>query len=163
MLSVKMVVVGELREPYLRQACQEYQKRLSGMCSLSEVVIKEQRLPENPSQAEIDRALKEEAQRILPHLTATANCLPIALCVEGRQFSSEELAQYLEKRTSLDGISSLVCVIGSSHGLSEQVKEKCVLRLSVSKLTFPHTMMRPLMYEILYRELAIINGKKYHK
>ena len=163
MLTVKFIVLGELRERYLRDACEEYKKRLSSMCALTELVVREQRLPDAPSPAEIARALDEEASRILPHLSARASAYNVALCVEGRQFTSEELAAHIERLTAMEGVSELRFVVGSSHGLSERVKERCVLRLSVSKLTLPHTLMRPLLYEIVYRELSILAGKRYHK
>lgn len=163
MLTVKLLVLAELRERYLRDACEEYRKRLTSMCSLTEIVIKEQRLPDNPSESEIARALDGEASRILPHLSTQPTVYNIALCVEGRQFTSEALAAQIERLTTSEGVSELCFVAGSSHGLSEKVKARCALRLSLSKLTFPHTLLRPLLYEVIYRELSILAGKRYHK
>ena len=85
----------------------------------------------------------------------------IALCVEGKQFDSPALARIISEATDATGKISLV--IGSSHGLSEKVKSECTLRLSVSKMTFPHQLMRVILLEALYRSFTIIGGKKYHK
>lgn len=164
MLSIKVIALAELKEGYFKNACDEYKKRLSGMCRLTEIVIKEEKIKDNPGEGEIYKALEAEAAKITAHIPpASAHAYVIAMCIEGRQFSSEELAEKLESLTSTGGISEICFIIGSSHGLAETVKSRCNMRLSVSKLTFPHTMMRPLLYEIIYRELSIIAGKKYHK
>lgn len=164
MLSIKTIVLADIREKYFRDACEEYKKRLSAMCRLTEIVIKEEKISDNPNDAEIEKALEAEASKIIAQIPPkSSHPYVIAMCVEGKQFSSEELAEKIDRLVSTEGISEICFIIGSSHGLSEKVKEKCNLRLSVSKLTFPHTMMRPLLYEIIYRELAILSGKKYHK
>jgi 23S rRNA (pseudouridine1915-N3)-methyltransferase len=159
MLNVRVIAMGNLKESYLREAMAEYEKRLSGFCRFELHQLKEARLPDDPSPSEVTAALDEEAGRILALIPPRAYI--VALCVEGKQFSSEELAQ------RLDGIltenSSVCLVIGSSHGLSEEVKAACKLRLSVSKLTFPHQMMRVMLLEILYRSFSILKGTRYHK
>ena len=103
--------------------------------------------------------VSDEGKRILAAIPAGA--YKIALCVEGEQFSSEALAARLERATSESG--KICLIIGSSHGLSPEVKAACDLRLSVSKLTFPHQMMRLLLLDVLYRRISIIKGTKYHK
>ena len=159
MIQVTLITVGNLKEEYWRQAVSEYEKRLSAFCKPEIIQLKEAKLSENPSSGEIQNALEDEAKRILAAMPPRS--YRIALCVEGKQFSSEELASRLEGVLSENG--SICLVIGSSHGLSDDVKAACQLRLSVSKLTFPHQMMRVLLLEVLYRAFSIIKKTKYHK
>lgn len=159
MIQVTVITVGNLKESYWRDAVAEYEKRLCAFCKPTLIQLKEAKVPENPSEGEIRAALADEGQRILA--ATPPRSYRIALCVEGKQFSSEELAAKLEGVLSENG--NLCLVIGSSHGLSDEVKAACQLRLSVSKLTFPHQMMRVLLLEVLYRAFSIIKGTKYHK
>ncbi|MBE6604098.1 MAG: 23S rRNA (pseudouridine(1915)-N(3))-methyltransferase RlmH [Ruminococcaceae bacterium] len=159
MLHIRLIVLGNLKESYWREAVAEYEKRLGAFAKIDIVELKEQRLPEDPSPAEITLALEREADAIL-------NAVPprsflVALCVEGKQLSSPELADQLSHVMHQSG--ALTLVIGSSHGLSPRVKSAADLRLSVSKLTFPHQMMRVLLLETIYRSLSILHGTKYHK
>lgn len=159
MLSVKIITVGTLKESYLKEAVAEYSKRLSAYCKLTVVQLKEARLSDSPSEKEIENALEEEARSILAEMSPRA--YKIAMCVEGKQMSSEKLAQRLE---SVSSQTSEVCfVIGSSHGLAERVKSACDMRLSVSELTFPHQLLRVILLEAVYRAFNIIAGTKYHK
>ena len=159
MLSVKIITVGTLKEAYWRDAAAEYAKRLSGYCKLTVVQLKEARVSDTPSEKEIENALDDEAKAILTEMSPRA--YKIAMCVEGKQMSSEKLAERLE---SISGERSEVCfVIGSSHGLSEKVKAACDMRLSVSELTFPHQLLRVMLLEAVYRAFNIIAGTKYHK
>ena len=159
MLNVKIICVGNLKESYLKESAAEYIKRLSAFCRLEIAELKEHKLPETLSSTEIDAALEEEADRILAAIPARSAA--IALCVEGKQFSSEELAKKLDGFAATHGTVCLI--IGSSHGLSPRVKTRADLRLSVSELTFPHQLMRVLLLEVLYRCLNIQKGTKYHK
>ena len=159
MLNIHFIVTGNLKESYLRDASQEYLKRLSGFCRPEVIELKEVRVPDSPSDKEILSALKEEGDRILALLPSRA--YKIALCVEGKQFTSEELAQKLEAAAQESG--DFYFIIGSSHGLDERVKAACDLRLSVSKLTFPHQLMRVILLESVYRALNIQKGTRYHK
>ena len=159
MLSVKIITVGTLKESYLKEAVAEYSKRLSAYCKLTVVQLKEARLSDSPSEKEIENALDEEARSILAEMSPRA--YKIAMCVEGKQMSSEKLAQRLE---SVSSQTSEVCfVIGSSHGLADRVKSACDMRLSVSELTFPHQLLRVILLEAVYRAFNIIAGTKYHK
>ncbi len=159
MIQLTVITVGNLKESYWREAVAEYEKRLQAFCKPMLIQLKEARLSENPSEGEIRAALADEGERILSAMPQRS--FGIALCVEGKQFSSEELAEKLSE--VLESTGSICLVIGSSHGLEERVKAACRLRLSVSKLTFPHQMMRPLLMEVLYRSFSIIKGTKYHK
>lgn len=159
MISVKLITVGNLKEAYLRDAAAEYQKRLGGFCKFTLVELKEEKLPDTPSEKEIANTLSKEAEKILAEMPKRA--YKIALCVEGKQMSSEELADKLDSISSTHG--ELCLVIGSSHGLDDSVKNACDYRLSVSKLTFPHQLMRVLLIEAVYRCMSITKGTKYHK
>lgn len=160
MLNIKIIATGDLKENYLRDAIKEYQKRLGAWAKIEEIVLKEERLSESPSQSEIERALECEEKRILERLTPRSYV--IAMCVEGKQLSSEELATKISEIANT-GKSEIVFIIGSSYGLSPQVKARADFKLSVSKLTFPHQLLRVILHETIYRTLSIINGKKYHK
>ena len=159
MLSVKIVVVGNLKEEFFRAAEAEYLKRLGGFCKIEVIQLKEERVPEKPSAGEIKTVLSKEAKAILAAVPQKS--YKIAMCVEGKQFSSEELAAQIDRVTSTHG--EICFIIGSSHGLSDTVKSACDLRLSVSKLTFPHQLMRVILAEAVYRCMTIIKGTKYHK
>lgn len=159
MIQVTVITVGNLKESYWREAVSEYEKRLNGFCRTEILQLKEARVPEDPSEGEIRAALADEGKRILAAMPPRS--YRIALCVEGKQFSSEGLAKRLEGVLAENG--SLCLVIGSSHGIAPEVKAACDLRLSVSELTFPHQMMRVLLLEVLYRCFSIIKGTRYHK
>jgi len=141
MLEITVVCVGNLKEKYFTDACNEYAKRLSAFCRLKVVELK-------------------DGTPIIPYLPARAR--KIALCVEGKQLSSEELADYIEKLPKM-GVSELCFVIGAFDGLPEEVKACCDMRLSFSKMTFPHRLMRVILLEQIYRAFTIISGGKYHK
>lgn len=160
MIQLTVITVGTLKESYWRDATAEYEKRLSAFAKTEILQLKEARVADDPSDGEIATALADEEKRILAAIPPRA--YKIALCVEGKQFSSEELAAKLESVLSSQ-TGSIALIIGSSHGLSERVKAACDLRLSVSKLTFPHQMMRVLLLEVLYRSFQIQKSTKYHK
>lgn len=160
MLKIKFIVMGALGEAHWKSASEEYKKRISGKATVTEVQLKEENLSKNPSDGEIKKALDAEADKILEEIPKRA--LVVALCIEGRQFSSEELAEKISS-ACVDGVSEICFVIGSSFGLSERVKIRADLKLSMSKLTFPHQLARVMLYETVYRSLTIIGGEKYHK
>ena len=154
-----MICVGKLKEAYWRDACAEYAKRLGGFCRFSIVELPESRLPDDPSQAQIDAALRAEGEKIL---AAAKGGVVIPLCIEGKQISSEEFSQTLD-RAAVDGKSSIVLLIGGSYGLWEELKKKGDLRLSMSRMTSPHQLARVMVLEQLYRAMTISRGQKYHK
>jgi 23S rRNA (pseudouridine1915-N3)-methyltransferase len=159
MANITVVTVGSLKEGYLRDAVAEYKKRLSQYARVDEIEIKEERINNEDNRAEIDSALSKEADKILTAIPKDS--FKIALCVEGREYDSIALADLISRGGDKSGKISLV--IGSSYGLDERVKAACDARLSVSKLTFPHQLMRVILYEALYRSFTIIAGKRYHK
>ena len=157
--TVRFITVGNLKESYLREAAAEYKKRLSGMCRVEEIELKEVKVPDDPSEPEIQKALAEEAKAILAAIPPRS--YPIAMCVEGKQMSSPDLSRRLEAITAETG--EICFIIGSSHGLAPEVKSAAKMRLSVSELTFPHQLMRVVLYEAVYRCYQIARGSKYHK
>lgn len=159
MLNIKLITVGNLKEAYLRDAAAEYEKRLGGFCRFETLQLKEVHISDSPSQAEISAALDAEGNKILSEMTP--KMYKIAMCVEGKQCSSEKFAAMIERISS--STSDICFVIGSSHGLSEKVKCACDYRMSISELTFPHQLMRVIMLEAIYRALNIVKGTKYHK
>ena len=159
MQSVSVLCVGKLKEKFYADACAEYQKRLGRFCRLNVVELPEQRLPDDPSPAEIAAALEREADDIEEKLPRGA---VIALCVEGRALSSEQLSDTLARYAS-QGTSQLTFLIGGSFGLAERVKARADLRLSMSPMTFPHHLARVMLLEQIYRAYQIRSGSKYHK
>lgn len=160
MLNIKIIATGNLKESYLRQACDEYKKRLGAWAKVTEIELKEEKLSENPTKSQIDLALEKEAKAIFEKITNKSYV--IAMCVEGKQLSSEELSEKISQIT-LNGYSEIVFIIGSSFGLSDSIKKRADYKLSISKLTFPHQLLRVILYETTYRSLSIANGTKYHK
>ena len=159
MANLTIISVGNLKESYLREAVAEYKKRLSQYARVDEIEIKEERINDEDNRTEIEAALSREADKILAKLPEDA--LKIALCVEGKQYSSEELAKIMGDGCDRGG--KIAFVIGSSYGLSEKVKKECDVRLSFSKLTFPHQLMKVILFESVYRSFTILAGKRYHK
>ena len=159
MTQLTLITVGTLKEAYLKDAEREYEKRLSQYARVDEINIREERIADEDDRAQISRALAAEGDKILEKIPQGA--YKIALCVEGREIDSVELAREIER--AADRCGKICLIIGSSHGLSDKVKAACDLRLSVSKLTFPHQLMRVLLAEVLYRSFTIIAGKRYHK
>lgn len=158
-MNIKFIVLGNIKEQYLRDAAAEYVKRLGAFARVEVCELKEAKLPDNPSQAHIDAALEDEAQRILAAIPPRSHVM--ALAVEGKQMASEELASHIERITQT--ASTLCLIIGSSHGLSERVKNAADYKLSLSRMTFPHQLFRVMLLEQVYRAFNIIKGTKYHK
>ncbi len=159
MMTVSLICIGKLKEKYWRDACAEYEKRLSAFCRFQIVELPESRLPDTPSEAQKGAALEEEGKRIL---AAAGNAHLIALCIEGKEQSSERLASTVQE-LSIRGVSSLAFCIGSSFGLSPRVKQAAQLRLSFSPMTFPHQLARVMLCEQIYRVFQINTNGKYHK
>lgn len=160
MARTLVICVGKLKEPFFLMAVREYQKRLSAFGELTVLELPEQKLPENPSQGEIDAALAKEAEAVREKIPRGAHV--IACTPEGREMSSEELASHLES-VRLSGKSTLCFLVGSSFGMDQELKRHADLRLSFSKMTFPHHLFRVMLLEQIYRAESISAGKRYHK
>lgn len=153
MIEVKVIVVGKIKEKYLQDAINEYQKRIKAYASLKLIEIKEFNTDDQ------DKNLNEEGKLILNEVK---DDFLVTLEIEGKEFSSKEFAEYISHHFTYNS-KALVFVIGSSCGLSEEVKKRSDYKLSFSKMTFPHQLMRVIFLEQLYRAFSIINNSKYHK
>lgn len=160
MLSLYLICVGKLKEKFYLEACAEYIKRLSPYCKLTLVELPEEKLPQNPSQAQIDAALEREGAAVRAKLPPSSSL--VCLCVEGRLRSSRELAG-LVGTWEHSAAKHLVFVIGGSYGLAESLKAEAWVRLSMSPMTFPHHLARVMVLEQLYRAFKINEGSSYHK
>ncbi len=159
MVQVKIISVGSLKEGYLREALAEYIKRLSQFARVEELSIKESEIRDENNEQMIKASLEAEGEKIIK--ATPQDSFKIALCVEGKELSSEDFADVIKQASDKSGKISFI--IGSSHGLSEAVKRCADLRLSFSKMTFPHQLMRVILAEGVYRAFTIISGKRYHK
>ena len=159
MANVTVISIGTLKEGYLRDAVSEYKKRLSQYAKVDEINLKEEAIRNEDDPSEIKRALLLEAEKILA--AAPKDSYKIAMCVEGKEYDSPALAKLIG--SAIDERGKITLIIGSSHGLSDKVKAECDARISFSKLTFPHQLMRVILMEALYRSFTILAGKKYHK
>ena len=158
MTEILLIHVGDFRESYYREAESEFLKRLRGYCRFRTACVPEERIPDEASPSAVSVALKKEAEKIrsqTPQRSVTC-----ALCVEGKQMTSEQFASWMEKSIP-EG--TLCFIIGSSHGLDPELKKECHVRLSMSQMTFPHRMARLLLEEQIYRGFTILAGKTYHK
>lgn len=159
MLKIRIVSIGKLKEPYLREAAAEYRKRLSCYCMLEETVLEPQRLPEKPSAAQIEKALAAEGEQMRKKIPAGA--YTIALCIEGKPLDSLAFAELLQKQTLYSG--QICLLVGGSYGMAREVKALADVRLSMSEMTFPHQLAKIMLLEQLYRAFKINEGGTYHK
>lgn len=160
MLNITIICIGRLKDAFFESASKEYLKRLGAYAKVNTVELKAVDLPQEPSAAEIAAALEKEGAEILKKIPSGARV--IALCVEGKLWSSEELAADFTAAAN-GGTSHVVFVIGGSYGLSENVKRAAHARLSMSRMTFPHRLARVMLLEQIYRACKINVGEKYHK
>ena len=159
MIKLKLITLGKLKEKYLREASDEYVKRLSAYAKTEIIELEPVKLPESPSDAEIEKALLAEAEMIMKRL---GGALVTAMCIEGRQFSSEEFSKKLNTYIN-SGRGELVFIIGSSFGLHDKIKALADIKLSFSAMTFPHQLFRIMLLEQVYRSFKIAEGSRYHK
>lgn len=160
MIKIKIIALGKLKEKYLREAVEEYIKRISAYAKTEIIELEPVRLSENPSDAEIERALASEAEMVKKKIPE--NSLVTAMCIEGKQLSSEKLSAVLTENIDR-GVGNLVFIIGSSYGLSKEIKALSSIKLSFSSMTFPHQLFRVMLLEQIYRSFKIAEGSKYHK
>ena len=159
MIKITVIALASLKEKYLKDAAAEYIKRLGAYCDLKIIELDPVRLPEKPSDAEINSALEREAELILKKIPAGDYVVP--LCIEGKQLSSEEFSGVLEQEMNIG--RGVTFIIGSSCGPADMVKRRADLRLSFSKMTFPHQLFRVMLLEQIYRAFKICSGGAYHK
>lgn len=159
-MTLNIVSMGKLKEDYLKACAAEYGKRIGAFAKLNIIELTPEKLPENPSAKLTEQALYKEAELILGKIPQSGYVC--ALCIEGRQITSEQFSVKLSEIVTA-GNSDIYFIIGSSYGLSDRIKRIADLRLSVSEMTFPHQLFRIMLLEQLYRALSIQNNRKYHK
>ncbi len=160
MQKITIIAIGHLKEAFLRDACSEYEKRLSSLCSLKIFEIDAAKLPENPKTSQIIAALNRESEKILPMIPNNSYVIP--LCIEGKQLDSTELSCKIQD-IGVSGKSNICFIIGGSYGLSDTIKQHADFKLSMSKMTFPHQLARVMLLEQIYRAFKISQGGTYHK
>ena len=161
MQNIDLICVGKLNAKYFAEGVAEYQKRLAAFASFRIIELSEEKIEEkNASDAVVKKALDKEGKAILSNVRKGAAI--VAMCIEGRQISSDELAQFLADRAN-SGAGDVAFVIGSSHGLSDEVKKAAALKFSMGRITMPHQLARLVLTEQIYRACTINAGMKYHK
>ncbi|MCH5297014.1 MAG: 23S rRNA (pseudouridine(1915)-N(3))-methyltransferase RlmH [Ruminococcus sp.] len=160
-MKINIICIGKIKEKYFTDAIGEYSKRLTAYCKYNIIELNEERIRSNtPNQSQIAEVLDAEGKRILQKIGS--GDYVIAMCIEGRLLSSEELSKVIDN-ASLSGKSIIDFIIGGSYGLSDEVKSRANLKLSMSKMTFPHQMARMILSEQIYRAFEISTNGKYHK
>ncbi len=158
-MKITIAAVGKIKEKYLTAGIAEFTKRLTPYCRLTVVEIDEERMPDNPSPSEKEKALTREGERLLKQIPADSYL--IVLDVAGQTASSEELATHLSD-LAVNGQSHITFIIGGAFGLSANIRAAAQKRLSFSKMTFTHQMIRLLLVEQIYRAFKINRGEPYH-
>ena len=157
-MKINIIAVGKIKEQYLKDAISEYTKRLSKFCELSIIEVNES-VAKNETDANIIKSKNEEGEQILSKIK---NEYVVVLDIDGKEYSTLEFCQEL-KEVKLSGVSTISFVIGGSYGLADEVKKRADLKLSFSKLTFPHQLFRVILLEQIYRSFKIENNEPYHK
>lgn len=159
-MKITLVTVGKIKEKFYTDAIAEYSKRLSRYCKLDIVQMADEKTPDSASEA-VERQIREkEGERILSSIKDGAYV--IALAINGEMLDSVELSEKING-LGIGGVSQIVFVIGGSLGLSDAVLRRADYKLSFSKMTFPHQLMRVVLLEQIYRSYRIISGEPYHK
>lgn len=159
-VNIDIAAVGKIKEKYLTDGIKEYTKRLGRYCTLNIIEVEDEKAPESLSGKEMELAKQREGERLLSKIPSGA--FVIALAIEGKQLSSEELSEKFSD-IMVDGNSHVVFVIGGSLGLSQDVLSRSQMKLSFSKMTFPHQLMRVVLLEQVYRAFKIMKNEPYHK
>ncbi|MBY0758916.1 23S rRNA (pseudouridine(1915)-N(3))-methyltransferase RlmH [Sellimonas caecigallum] len=159
-MKITVITVGKIKEKYLKDAIAEYQKRLGRYCKLEIVEVADEKTPDNAGETLENQIRRKEGERIAKYLKDDAYI--IALAIDGKMLSSEEFADQIQ-RLGVGGTSHIQFVIGGSIGLDEEILKRADYRLSFSKMTFPHQLMRVILLEQIYRGYRIIANEPYHK
>ena len=159
-MKISILCVGKVKEKFYREAIDEFTKRLGRYCKLEIIEVADEKTDEQASDTEIRLVKEKEGERLLKNIKEDAYV--IALCIDGKQLDSEELSEKIEK-LGIQGISHICFIIGGSLGLSDAVVKRADFKLSFSKMTFPHQLMRVLLLEQIYRGYRIMNHEPYHK
>lgn len=159
-MNITIIGVGKIKEKFMQEAIKEYSKRLSRYCNLKIIEVPDEKAPENLSDREMELIKRREGEKILSKLST--NSYVIALAIEGKSLSSEDFSKKIDE-LGLSGVGDISFVIGGSLGLSKEVLDRSDFKLSFSKMTFPHQMMRLILLEQVYRAFRISKGEPYHK
>ena len=159
MLTINVICVGKLKESFFKEAIDEYSKRLSRYCNLEITELPDEKIPNNPSNKQIEDVKEKECSTIISHIKNDSYI--ISLDLAGKQLSSEALSEKLENLSL--STSHITFIIGGSLGLTDEVLSKSDYILSFSKMTFPHQLIRIFLLEQIYRSFKIQNGETYHK
>lgn len=159
-MKITVLTVGKIKEKFYTAAIDEYSKRLSRYCKLNIIQVADEKTIENSTEKEMDIIKAKEGERILKNIPDDA--FVITLEINGKMLDSEELADKINK-LGIMGESHIVFVIGGSLGLHQDVSKRANSKLSFSKMTFPHQLMRVILLEQIYRSYRIINNEPYHK
>lgn len=159
-MKITIICVGKIKEKFYRDAIDEYAKRLSKYCKFEIIEVADEKTPDKASAVEEEQIKEKEAQRILSKVKPDSYVCTLEIA--GKQFSSTELADWMEK-SAIGGRSQICFVIGGSLGLHSSVLARSDFALSFSKMTFPHQLMRVILSEQIYRAFRIINNEPYHK
>ncbi|MFR6018954.1 MAG: 23S rRNA (pseudouridine(1915)-N(3))-methyltransferase RlmH [Paraclostridium sordellii] len=159
-MNITIISVGKLKEKYLKLGIEEFSKRLSKYCKLDMIELDDEKCPENLSDKDMEIVKNKEGQKILSKIKN--NSYVIALAIDGKNLSSEELANTISK-LAVRGISHITFIIGGSLGLADEVLKRADYKLSFSKMTFPHQLMKLILLEQVYRSFRINNNEPYHK
>ena len=157
MMTINLICVGTVKEKYFIDAINEYKKRLSAFCKFNIIELKEINFSK-VTNSEIEKIKELEGKEIISNLKKNN----VLLSLKGKEYSSEELANFISNKQT-NGISELTFVIGGSYGVSGEVEKEIQEKISFSKLTFPHQLMRVIFLEQIYRAFTILNNKSYHK
>ena len=163
-MNFTILHVGNPKENYYKEAFAEYQKRIGAFGSLEDIMLKPALSAGEMNEARIREVLLREAEefREILSLPQYRQAYKVALCIEGKQMSSEEFAEQID-RCAVNGKNRIVFLIGGSWGIDEEIKKMCDFRFSFSKMTFAHSLFRVMLAEQLYRALSILSGGQYHK
>lgn len=159
MLNIQIICVGKIKESYLKEAINEYSKRLCKYCRLSILELPDEKIPDKLNKNISNEIKTQECNNIINHLKKDSYV--IALDLSGKQFSSEEFSKEIEKITMIN--SSITFIIGGSLGLTEELLNKCNQKICFSKMTFPHQLIRVFLLEQIFRVFKIVNNENYHK
>ena len=161
-MKITILAVGKIKERFFEDAVKEYSKRLSRYCVLTIEEVPDEPVPEKASKAQSDQILQKEGAKLEKVLQRYPGSYVIALAIDGREYDSVPFSSFLSG-LQVSGNSHLVFVIGGSTGLSAKILERCDAKVSFSRMTFPHQLMRVILLEQIYRAMRIAHGEPYHK
>ncbi|MEG0073652.1 MAG: 23S rRNA (pseudouridine(1915)-N(3))-methyltransferase RlmH [Clostridia bacterium] len=162
-MNIRIICIGKLKESFIREAQQEYLKRLSKYCKIEIIELADEKIPAKAFEAD-EKCIKEkECAKILKEIEKISKPYVFAMDLKGKQLTSTEFAENIENVATYSSTANLVFIIGGSLGLTDEVLNKCNEKLAFSKLTFPHQLFRIFLLEQIFRAFKINNNEIYHK